>query len=52
MVTRWERAAGSGEIGMRVGNEEVQTTKYKISHKDTLQHREHSQYFRIPLNGI
>ena len=41
----------SGEIekGEGKSGEEVQTIKYKISHKDIVQHKEYSQYFIITI---
>ena len=46
VVTSGEIEKGEGKSG-----EEVQTIKYKISHKDIVQCREYSQYFIITING-
>ena len=45
-----EREVGRGKIG--VGDEEVQTTMYKINKLQgyIVQHREYSQYFLITIN--
>ena len=50
-VTSGERGGRGGEIGQ--GDEEVQTTRYKINKLQgcNVQHREYSQYFIITLNG-
>ena len=50
--TNWWLPVGRGK--MRVGDEEVQTTMYKINKLQgyIVQHREYSQYFTVTLNGV
>ena len=52
VVTSGEREGGRGKIGEE--DQEVQTTMYKINKLQgyTVQHRKHSQYFIITLNGV
>ena len=52
MVTSGEREEGRGNT--EVGDEEVQTTRYKINKIQgySVQHREYTQYFTITLNGV
>ena len=52
MVTSEEREGGRGNTGLEDG--QVQTTRYKRNKPQgyTVQHREHSQYFTVTLNGV
>ena len=51
VVTGGKKKARRGNAG--VGEQEAQTTKYKISYKDAFirQHGEYSQYLTITING-